>query len=743
MSRTIIPLNQGWLFAKERDLPIFDSIPPFQGTPIDLPHTWNAQDGSDGAPGGIPDYDRTRAWYQKKLSIDPALSGKKLILNFGAAGTACELYVNGLHVPFATYDLYGLGHPIEYRHRGGFSGFRFDVTEFIHCGEENHIAVLVDNTKMPEIAPLNGDFNCQGGLYRSVHLIAANPVHFDLNDDGTDGVFITAQKADDLSADFHVEARAVIVNDSVETRTVTVRFSLEEPSRFDVPDHPYIKRYLRFAPESMYTPGGSTVKEFPAMDITLAPGERREYSQEIYVSSPRLWQGLDDPYQYTVKGWITENDTALDTWETSIGFRSYQMPTPQVTETGEITGGGFYLNGKKYLLHGACKHQDWGRGENALGYAIGEKEMLSDAANIYESGFSFLRLAHYQHSNEEIDLYDRLGICVWSEVGVVDEIISPSDPNYEAFMTVTQAQLMELIKQQYHHPSILVWGLGNELRREMTGDFQRTAGDDPDSPDLATDYHQRMNALAHDLDPTRKTTYAAFCLFHRTHDWESDSASMNLYPYWYVNGMEKWYMNKSSMEGIMSADFHALKAMQTMKPLGISEYGCGGEVGFLRPMEADGTVTAGTDYPDWQWSTTFQAYLHEIIYDEIVHKLPWIWSSALWQMFDSASDKKQGGLPGTNDKGLISFDHQTKKDAFYFYKANWNRFEPFIHIVAAENMDVVRAYSNYRLLQLYVDDVPFGEPISDSHPNSPVPSGMGIFLWTNVKKRKIRIQGRM
>ena len=105
MSRTIIPLNQDWLFAKERDLPIFDSIPPFQGTPIDLPHTWNAQDGSDGAPGGIPDYDRTRAWYQKKLYIDPALIGKKLILNFGAAGTACELYVNGLHVPFATYDL--------------------------------------------------------------------------------------------------------------------------------------------------------------------------------------------------------------------------------------------------------------------------------------------------------------------------------------------------------------------------------------------------------------------------------------------------------------------------------------------------------------------------------------------------------------------------------------------------------------------------------------------------------------
>ena len=149
---------------------------------------------------------------------------------------------------------------------------------------------------------------------------------------------------------------------------------------------------------------------------------------------------------------------------------------------------------------------------------------------------------------------------------------------------------------------------------KMAGDFQRTAGDDPDSQDLATDYHQRMNASAHTLDPTRKTTYAAFCLFHRTQDWESDSASMNLYPYWYVNGMEKWYMNESSMDGIMSADFHALKGMANREA-----------AGFGLRLRRRGRFPAshgsgrnsywGTDYPDWQWSTTFQAYLHEIIYD--------------------------------------------------------------------------------------------------------------------------------
>ena len=479
------------------------------------------------------------------------------------------------------------------------------------------------------------------------------------------------------------------------------------------------------------------------MEVSEEAGESYEYTKEITVSSPRLWNGLDDPYRYEVKLSVCEGESVKDELSVFTGFRYYRIPTPKVDANKNITGGGFYLNGRKYILHGANKHQDWGRGETALGYALTIKNHVWDAGIMYELGMNAVRLAHYQHSNEEIELYDRLGIAVWSEVGVVDEIISPSDSNYNKFMNITKAQMSELIKQQYNHPSIVVWGLGNEIRREMNSSLERTYGDNANSPDLATDYHMQMNELVKGLAPTRPTTYAAFCLFNRAKEWESDTAAMNLYPYWYINGMDKWYLNEKSTNGIMSADFMVLNNIGSPKPLGISEYGAGGETGFLRPYEADGTVTTGTKYPDEEWSTTFQAYLHEKVYNEIVNKLPWIWCSFAWQLFDSASDKKQGGLPGTNDKGLVAFDHLTKKDAFYFYKANWNDIEPFVHVVESDSTDIIRAYSNYDRLQLFIDGKPFGEPITDTNTADGVVDGLGVFMWYDVPAGEIIIKGYM
>ena len=217
---------------------------------------------------------------------------------------------------------------------------------------------------------------------------------------------------------------------------------------------------------------------------------------------------------------------------------------------------------------------------------------------MYELGMNSVRVVHYQHSNEEIDLFDKLGITVWSEVGVVDEILSPNDSNYNKFINVTKAQITELVKQQYNHQSIVVWGLGNEIRRKMSSSFSKTAGDNADSHDIATDYHEKMNALVKELDPTHQTTYTAFCLFNRSKDWDSDTAAMNLYPYWYTNGMDKWYLNQKSMSGIMTADFKVLDNANSAKPLRISEYGSGGETGFLCPYEADRTDKCGKTYPD-------------------------------------------------------------------------------------------------------------------------------------------------
>lgn len=749
--RTVINENNDWIFVKEKETAAgaetgtmaFEKLDLAEWSGVDLPHTWNAQDGSDGGS----DYDRTKGWYRKNMYIDSTHEGKRLYLEFGAAGTSCDVYINGVHVPYANYDIYGMGSNVEYSHKGGFSGFRFDITDYVDYGSNNEVSVLTDNTRVPEIAPLNGDFNCQGGLYRGVKLVITEDAHFDMSDHGSDGVYLTPRKVtgaeDDSNTDFTLEVKTKIVNDSQETKTLIINAALCEPSYFEVPDNEYIREYLRFDPSDMYTEGGAVVREFEPETVTLGSGESFEYVKEITVPSPRLWNGLEDPYRYEVKLSVSENGTVKDELSEFTGFRYYRIPTPEIDEDGNITGGGFYLNGREYTLCGAGKHQDWGRGSDALGYAITEENMVSDAGIMYELGMNSVRLVHYQHSNEEIELYDKLGITVWSEVGVVDEIISPDDSNYERFMNVSMAQMTELIKQQYNHPSVIVWGVGNEIRRELDGSFRTTAGDNANSPELARDYHEQMDELVKGLDPVRPTTYAAFCLFSRSEDWKSDTAAMNLYPYWYTNGMGKWYMNETSMDGIMNADFGFLSCIGSAKPLGISEYGAGGEIGFLRPFETDGTVKPGTSYPDEQYSTTFQAYLHEKIYNEIVNELSWAWCSYVWQLFDSASDKKEGGLPGTNDKGLVSYDHTTKKDAFYFYKANWNDIEPFIHIVESETSDILRVYSNYDNIQLYVNGEPIGEPITDVNESDGVADGLGIFMWYDVPDGEISFEGSL
>ena len=181
--RKIIDENDGWIFEKEREEVKSESA---EGTMVSLPHTWNAQDGSDGGKNGIPDYDRTRGRYTKTMHIDYAYIGKELYLEFGAAGMSCELYVNDVHVPYAD-GIYGGG--IEYAHKGGFGRFRFNITDYVSYGEDNAVTVLADNTRVPEIAPLNGDFNCQGGLYRGAKLVVTDSIHFDMSDYGSDGVY--------------------------------------------------------------------------------------------------------------------------------------------------------------------------------------------------------------------------------------------------------------------------------------------------------------------------------------------------------------------------------------------------------------------------------------------------------------------------------------------------------------------------------------------------------------------------
>ncbi len=737
--RTIINQNPDWIFIKEKDsaLPakniICDPIQDFErkgwaGT--DLPHTWNAQDGSDGGS----DYDRTKGWYRKNMYIDNAHAGKKLYLEFGGAGTATQLYINGKHVPYSTENIYGTGDAVEYVHKGGYSRFRFDITDYVKYGESNLVAVLVDNTKTADIAPLDGDFNNGGGIYRDVCLVVTEPVHIDMMDHGADGVYLMPEKvtpvSDNTNTDFNLTVTAKIVNDSAEDKQVTVKAALRHPDHYDMVENAYIKDHLRFTPESMYIEGGQQVQPFETKTVTILKGGSYDYSSQIVVAKPRLWNGLEDPYQYEVAIQLEAGGELIEEVVKNIGFRYYEMPIPNQ----DHTGGGFYLNGKPYVLRGANKHQDWGRGEDALGFAITEEQRNSDAGIMYELGMNSVRLVHYQHDEKEIELYDKLGIIVWSELGLVDEMVAGSAKNHDAFMNVTKYQFTSLIKQQMNHPSVVIWGMANELRCEVDDGLKPVPESEMAVPSGAVLF-EALHSVAKSIDPTRKTAYAAFSLFGRAIDWDSDSFAMNLYPYWYVSNDAALHGGNSSMTGQMKYYFGVPGRDGHIKPMGISEYGSSAVKGYTMDYQPDGTVK----YPgDVSYTTTYQAYCHEKVYNEIVNELPFLWCSYVWQLFDSASDKKANLLKGTNDKGLVQYDHKTKKDAFYFYKANWNDIEPFAHIVNADrtkcasDQTTLRAYSNCDKLQLYVNGNPYGEPITDVNQTDGVVDGLGVFMWYDV-----------
>lgn len=734
--RTVINEDPDWIFIKEKNYqsevseipsaaPDKLSLSGWSG--VDVPHTWNAYDGSDDVDG----YDACKSWYRKSMYIDAALEGKQIYLEFDGASIRTELYVNGVHVPFSYDDPFGTAdeNGVEYEHKGAFDTFRFDITDYVRYGESNVVAVSVDNRIQADTLPLSGDYTKEGGMYRDVSLIAVDPVHVDMLDYGSAGLYLTPEKKtdvyDDTNKDFTLTADATIVNDSETTQNVRIEAALWEPDHYDVPDNEYIKEHLRFDPADMYTPGGLEVQKFETVETTIDAGESYDYSETIEVLSPKLWDGLESPYRYEVRFNVYVDDELTETITETVGFRYFRAPNP----TGINSGGSFYLNGRLYPIEGVGKHQDWGRMEDALGIATTQAEMLSDVAMIYELGANGVRLVHYQHSLDEVELYDKLGITVYSEPALCSAMTNANAEAYPAFEKATLYQLEAMIKQQYNKPSVLFWGFSNEITHEWDDNLKQIASEEKKFTS-APALFKKMQDRAKELDPVRLTTYAANTRKHEG-DLYTDITGSNIYPYWYV---------QRSAAQVARNDYDSLQKWITTgedKPISVSEYGGSAIVGNTYEYNEDGSVEfIGTDKES---NTTYQAYLHEKAYQEFCDSASAYWGKYVWQMFDSASDgKTDGSIGGINTKGLVSYDHKTKKDAYYFYKANWNDFEPFAFIVNASRIErpdpttIIRAYTNMDLAQLYVNGQKYGEPITDTNENDAVADGVHVFMWYDV-----------
>ncbi len=563
-------------------------------TPVSLPHTWNAVDGQDGGN----DYWRGSALYTKKFAKPALPEGGRCFIEFAGAAMTADVVLNGKK----------LAH-----HEGGYSTFRADLTDAL--AEENCIEVTVDNSANDRVYPQMADFTFYGGIYRDVKLVAVPAEHFELVKDGSTGIKVTPVV--DLA-----KKEAVVTIETWQNGGNEVRFEI---AGHDGP-----------------VTGFAKVKDGHA-------------SIEFCLSDVHLWDGLEDPYLYSVKASLVKDGEVVDEVCTRFGCREFHVDPEK----------GFFLNGRSYPLRGVSRHQD----RIGLGNALTLKEHREDMEIVKELGANTLRLAHYQHAQEFYDLCDENCIIVWAEIPYITKHMSGGKQN-------ALDQMRELITQCYNHPSIVCWGLSNEI----TASSQVTE-------ELLAD-HKALNDLCHEMDPTRPTVMAHAFMLEKDSPLIpiADMASYNLYFGWYLGELEQ---NDEFFD-----EYHA---MYPDRVIGFSEYG------------ADANAAFHSSKPDQgDYTEEYQCVYHEHIL-KCIEKRPFLWATHVWNLFDFAADgRDEGGKKGENQKGLVEFDHKTRKDAFYLYKAAWSK-EKFVRLCGrryvdrAEDVTEIKVYSNCGSVTLFVD----------------------------------------
>jgi len=514
-------------------------------------------------------------------------------------------------------------------HEGGYSCFRADITDLCRAEGENLLVVACSNIANDFVYPQNADFTFYGGLYRGVNIISVPDAHFDLEYYGGPGIMVTPKPCDCGGATFEVEA---FVKNADENFTVQY-----------------------------------TILDEEGKEVAYASRPASAPKTTIFLPDAQLWD-FENPYLYTVVAELLRRNEVYDEIDTRVGVRSFSVD-PQK---------GFYLNGVLTPLRGVARHQD----RMYIGNALDAEEHYDDACLIKELGANTIRLAHYQHNQHFYDACDELGFAIWAEI----PFISVMSKNPAAHENCRQ-QMKELIVQNYNHPSIMFWGLSNEI---LIGGIS----------EQLVENHKDLNALVKEMDPTRLSTIAhvSFTPIDGPMHYITDLESYNHY--------FGWYGGKLEQNGPWLDNFHNV---HPNIPIGISEYGCEGVMTYHGPNPKV------KDY-----SEDYQAVYHEHMC-KVLDERPWVWASHLWNMFDfGCAARDEGGVAGRNNKGLIGMDRKTKKDAYYICKSYWNT-EPMVYLCgkryaqrAGETREI-KVYTNQPSVTLYCNGTLVGEQEAVDH----------------------------
>ncbi|WP_455497752.1 glycoside hydrolase family 2 protein [Coprobacter sp.] len=596
----------------------------------------------NASDGTSEDYYRGKGTYRCTFDLTKNIKKKRIFIRFEAVSLEAEIFLNGQY----------LGN-----HKGAFNAFCFEITPYVKK-QNNELIVKVSNALNPDVAPLSGDFTVFGGIYRPVSLLILPQTCITPLDYASSGIYIKQTDIQDHKATLDITAKIdgnISGNKKLRLRT------------------------------SIFDPEGKLVSSSESENIRKA-ANNNAIEQQIYIENPVLWNGKVSPNQYRFFCEVLQGKKVIDTLSVHTGLRYFNVDPEK----------GFFLNGKSYQIRGVNRHQD----RKGKGWAISETDHQEDMRLIKEIGANGIRLAHYPHSNYFYSLCDREGLLVWAEIPFIG-----NGTESTAFEENLKQQLIELIRQNFNHPSIFCWSLFNEL---VKGNPEKLVAE--------------LNDLAHKEDPTRLTVAAAN-IEGRPENTITDIMAFNTYPGWY------W-----ADPGTMGPSIDWKKDKK--RGVCISEYGAGASIKHHQQNMTKAPKCDGELHPE-EW----QAIVHEGNYKEIA-KRDFVWGSFVWNMFDFASaGRKEGDTHGMNDKGLVTYDRKVKKDAFYFYKANWSD-KPVLHIASkrhikrSEQETDIKVYSNCSDLLLYVNGIKYQY----------VPGDQNIFVWKNIRlqpgKNEIKVSGK-
>ena len=593
------------------------------------------------------------ACYRKTYTPGISLKDRRIFLRFEGVASTASVYVNGT---------------LAGKHEGGYSAFAIEISPLLNFGKPNEILVCADNASRPDVIPVNHNlFGVYGGIYRPVSLIITEKAHIAITDHASPGIYITQKQVSRKSADIHILTKLENkYNHTLDLRLITTIYETD-----------------------------GRVKSKLQNDIALSPQGRQAFEQPLTLQRPHLWQGLEDPYLYKVVTQLADRQgRIIDEVTQPLGVRHIELRQ----------GDGLYLNGKHVPMYGVCRHQD----RLGVGSALTNAHHDEDLSLIREIGATTIRLAHYQQAEYVYDKCDSIGFLVWAEIPFVNRVTTQEAGN-------ACQQLVELIRQNYNHPSIYVWGLHNEVY-------------------IPHNYTAELTAELHDLakseDPGRYTVSVnGYGDAGHPVNMQADIHGINRYFGWYERKMQD-----------LKPWLESLERNYPGHHIMLAEYGAEANIDQQNEVTGDAGDCCGFTR---KYNETFATRLHEEQWGYIAN-CPYLAASYLWNMFDFCTPmSSQGGVEARNMKGMVTFDRKVRKDPFYWYKANWSK-APVVYITGRRNRNRYRAdtsvtvYSNQGEPALYINGKKAGSPRQGTTSVHFIFENVKLALGENILEAKVQ-----